>query len=955
MMLFVAIFAAAFAHAAQVAAPAFSPPAGSYSSAQSVTISTTTSGATIVYTTDGSTPTESGGAISYGTLLPNGGSVSVDTNVTLKAIAFENGFNDSTVVSAAYVFPPAATPTFSPAAGTYNTLLSVTISTATVGASIVYTTDGTTPAEDEGRPTGTSQLYSGPVSIDITKTVKAVAFKNGFADSAVAIAAYTLLQVAAPTFSPGSGFYTGAQSVTISTTTSGASIAYTTDNTVPTESGGVVTNGILLSNGGSSGTVLISSTTTLWVLVFKSGLADYSTFSSYLITYPYANQPTLTPAGGSYTSPQSVTISTTTSGASIAYTTDGTTPTATTGGVLTHGTLYSGPITISSTTTLNVIAFENGFFPSPPVTATYTLPPPAPTFSLPAGTYTNAQSVSITPSISGATIRYTTDGSTPTETNGAVYSSAVSISSTMILKAIAYKSGQPDSMVASGIYTITSSPAVILNVIYDFTGYNNGGTEPFAGLIRGSDGNFYGTTYEGGQYGRGTVFKVTSAGALTTVASFSVTNGEYPFAGVTQGSDGNFYGTTNPSVFSPSSSDLGLIFKMTPGGILTTLVSFNGSNGEFPFAGLVQGTDGNFYGMTFGAGTGGYGTIFKITPAGVLTTLVSFSGINGGFPAANLMQGSDGNFYGTTYDGGNTYTSASNLGDGTVFKMTPSGSLTTLVSFAGTNGMLPAAALVQGRDGNFYGTTTEDSVNDNGTVFKMTPAGALTPLVFFNGTNGAAPNGLVQGSDGNFYGTAGAGGDSNDDGTIFGVTPTGTLTRLVAFDGANGSGPLGNLVQSSDGNFYGTTPSGGAAGEGVVFQVIMPAIAAAPAFSPSAGTYTSAQTVTITSTTVGVSIRYTTDGSTPSEMVGALYSAPVSISATTTLKAIAFKSGLTDSAVTSGTFTITPPPASSPTSGGGGGGGGGGAPSWWFLGALAFLGLLRWKLAPKISDENQKS
>jgi uncharacterized repeat protein (TIGR03803 family) len=293
------------------------------------------------------------------------------------------------------------------------------------------------------------------------------------------------------------------------------------------------------------------------------------------------------------------------------------------------------------------------------------------------------------------------------------------------------------------------------------------------------------------------------------------------------------------------------------------------------------------------------------------------------------------------------------LGDGTVFKMSPSGTLTTLVSFTGSNGEFPAASLVQGNDGNFYGTTTEDTVNDDGTVFKMTPGGALTTLVYFSSTTGQTPNGLVQGSDGNFYGTTEGTGSGGSFGTVFKITPAGVLTTLASFDSANGDEPLAGLVQGSDGNFYGTTVLGGSSyvsttspGYGVTFQLIVPSGTAAPVFSPAPGTYTSAQNVTITSATSGASIRYTTNGSTPTETTGTLYSGPVSISSTTTLNAIAFKSGLADSAVITPVYTMqaatspTPTPTPAPASSGGGGGG---AFDDWFLGFLAFAGVWRWR------------
>jgi uncharacterized repeat protein (TIGR03803 family) len=335
-----------------------------------------------------------------------------------------------------------------------------------------------------------------------------------------------------------------------------------------------------------------------------------------------------------------------------------------------------------------------------------------------------------------------------------------------------------------------------------------------AALVQGSDSNLYGTTVYGGASGNGTVFQVTLAGALTTLVSFNGANGSHPVAALVQGSDGNFYGTTE---FGGTNGNNGTVFQMTPAGALTTLISFNGTNGSHPFARLVQGSDGDFYGTTILGGAKNLGTVFKITPGGALTTLNTFNGANGSSPFAALVQSTNGNLYGTCCGGGAS-------GYGTIFQITPGGAPRMVFSFNLDNGAIPAAGLVQGSDGNFYGTTEYGgNLNYNlgngfGTVFKMSPVGVLTTLVAFTGTNGSyTAGGLVQGSDGNFYGTTDGGG-AGGGGTVFKMTPVGVLTTLVAFTVANGSSPSG-LVQGSDGNFYGTTGYGGAGGFGTVFRV----------------------------------------------------------------------------------------------------------------------------------------
>jgi uncharacterized repeat protein (TIGR03803 family) len=320
--------------------------------------------------------------------------------------------------------------------------------------------------------------------------------------------------------------------------------------------------------------------------------------------------------------------------------------------------------------------------------------------------------------------------------------------------------------------------------------------------------NFYGTTSLGGSSGDGTVFKVTPNGTLTTLVSFNGANGNSPWGGLTLGKDGNFYGTTQRG----GSSGNGTVFRVTTNGTLTTLVSFNGANGQNPEDTLTLGNDGNFYGTAQYGGSSGYGTVFKVTTNGTLITLYSFTGgADDGYPFAPLTLGKDGNFYGTTYGVGTP--------GGTIFKVTTNGTLTTLVSFNGANGSNPMGALTPGADGNFYGTTDFGGSSGDGVVFKVTTNGTMTTLVSFNGANGVGSwAALTPGTDGNFYGTVGEGGSSGD-GVVFKVTTNGTMTTLVSFNGANGQFPLGSLTLGADGSFYGTTQLGGSSGRGTVFKV----------------------------------------------------------------------------------------------------------------------------------------
>jgi len=346
------------------------------------------------------------------------------------------------------------------------------------------------------------------------------------------------------------------------------------------------------------------------------------------------------------------------------------------------------------------------------------------------------------------------------------------------------------------------------------------GLAPWAPVIQGTDGNYYGVTEYGGTNSGGTVFKVTSGGVLTTLYNFN--NGDYPFGALVQATDGNFYGTTTQG------NAWGTVFKITQKGKLTTLFTFDGTDGTAPYGALIEGTDGDLYGTTYNGGASdaciydyGCGTVFKITKKGKLTPLYSFGGADGERPSAGLLQAIDGNFYGTTSEGGTN-------GYGTVFKITKKGELTTLHSFDGTDGEYPSAGLIQATDGNLYGTSCCGGATGDGTVFKIATAGTLTMLYTFDGTNGIGPyGGLIQATDGNFYLTTEFGGIAETNcsfdscGMIFELTPEGTLTALHSFDATDGGNPYAALLQSTNGSFYGTTLTGGSSGAGTIYSLSM--------------------------------------------------------------------------------------------------------------------------------------
>jgi uncharacterized protein (TIGR03437 family) len=363
---------------------------------------------------------------------------------------------------------------------------------------------------------------------------------------------------------------------------------------------------------------------------------------------------------------------------------------------------------------------------------------------------------------------------------------------------------------------IVSSQAQTYSVVATFPA--NGVADPGApygtGVVQAPDGNFYGTTYTGGPSQTGTVFQMTPGGNLTILHIFGGTDGASPQSGLIVGKDGNLYGTTPTT-----------IFKITTAGVFTLL--YNGSQVNGRLNGLLQASDGNFYGTSQGTN----GAIFKITPTGTFTVLHQFnlSDKNGDVPQGQLIQASDGNLYGTTESaGGNSA--------GTIFKITTSGTFTLLHNFCAQSnaqascidGANPRTGLVQGADGNLYGTANYN----NGTIFKISTSGTFSVVYSFCFPNqqvcsdGRTPEGaLILGKDGNFYGTTSSGGPKNE-GTIFKLTPQGALTTLYNFCSrpscADGNVPQGTLFQTSNGTLYGTTEEGGTVGNGVVFSLQLP-------------------------------------------------------------------------------------------------------------------------------------
>ena len=343
--------------------------------------------------------------------------------------------------------------------------------------------------------------------------------------------------------------------------------------------------------------------------------------------------------------------------------------------------------------------------------------------------------------------------------------------------------------------------AIQFTSLYSFMGPDE--DDPLGALTKGPDGNFYGTT-SGGYAGKGAIYKITSDGVLTFIYSFTGgTDSSQPVGKLALATDGNFYGVTNDG-------QRATFFRVTPAGKLTTLCDFS-TIGAYPKEGVIQAADGNFYGTAYGGPFPYNGVIYKITPAGELTTLHEFNGTDGWKPEGRLVQGTDGNLYGTTSEsyadpGSNNYY-------GTVFKVTPAGAFTMLHKFSADDGQHPHGTLIQAKDGTFYGTTVDGPSGHAGTVFSITSSGTFKSIYSFAGEVGELDGcwpyaGLLEGTDGNFYGTT-AGCGEGGWGTIFKITPAGMLTTLYSFHGTDGFYPVSELIENDDGYFYGTTEDGG--------------------------------------------------------------------------------------------------------------------------------------------------
>jgi len=834
--------------------PAATPAAGSYSSSQIVTLSTTTTGASIYYTTDGiNTPNCMGSGLLYG------GSVSINQTTTLQAIACKAGWGDSSVSTSVYTLQPVS-PLFSVAAGSYTSAQNISITSATGGSTIHYTTDGVTV------PTCTTGITGATVTVPLntTMTIKAVACMSGWSDSLVSSATYTVTgQVATPTPSIPAAAYATAQSISLTSATTGASIYYSTNGSIP----------VCGTSTLYTGAISVSATITLNAIACLGGWLD-STVASlvYTITGTIA-APVFSPVAGTYNSNQSVAITSITTGANIIYTTDGVTQPTCTG----TGIAYGAPVTVSQNSTLMAIACKLGWTDSTVSTAAYQLQPVTPSFSVVAGTYQTAQTITISSITTGASIHYTTDGVTvPTCTTGTIGTTVtVPLNSTMTIKAVACNAGWLDSAVSSAAYTVTGTVA-----------------DPAPGAGSAS-GTFI------------TPINITLSTTTPGASIYYTTNNTTPVCGTS-----TLYtvaGVNIPSTMTVKA--IGCLTNWTPSAVITLNYTITGTvaNPAFSIAGgtynssqfvaLTSTTTGaNILYTTDGVtvpnctGTGlAYGASISVTATTTIKAIACKAGWadSGVASATYTLQPATPTFSVAA----GTYTTAQTVNissatagtsiryttDGVTVPTCATGTLGTSVTVPlNTTMTIKAVACITG---------WLDSVVANATY---TVTGTVATPTFSIGT---ATYNTTQSI------------------TITSATPVASIYYTT-----NGTVPTcgTSTLYTAPVSITQTTTLQAIAckatwTDSIVASAVYTLQPLTPVFSVLSGTYTAAQTITISSGTAGTNFRYTTDGiTTPTCATGtAGSSVVVPLNTTMTIKAVACLAGWADSVVANAGYTVT--------------------------------------------------
>ncbi len=856
----------------QVSTPAINPIGGTYDTDLNVSITCDTTGAAIRYTTDGSNP--NGSSPVYSDLIPIAGN---GTTMAIKAYAIKTGMMDSTLRTETYTiaYAQVAAPEMNPAGGTYDTDQNISISCATGGVTIRYTTDGSTP-------NGLSPVYTGPISVagnGTTRTIKAFAAKPGMTDSAITTEVYTVsyAQVATPVMNPAGGTYATDQNVSIGCATTGVTIRYTTDGSIPNGSSPAYTGPISVAGNGTNISIKAFAT--------KAGMTDSSIGTEvYTISYNQVATPVMNPAGGTYAADQNVSIGCATTGVTIRYTTDGSIPNG-------SSPAYTGPISVAGNGTnipIKAFATKAGMTDSSVRTETYTIAyaqVATPTMSPTGGTYTSDQSISISCSTGGATIRYTTDGTDP---NGSspVYSSPIPVAgngTNKIIKAFAEKAGMTASAIRTESYTI---------------GYNT-----VDAPMMNPAGGTYGTDQN---------------------VAISCSTGGATIRYTTDGSDPNgfsqAYSTSIPVSGSGSMTIKAFAEKagMTASAITTEIYTIIYNQVDTPFMNPTTGTYNSDQSVTISCGTAGatirYTTDNSSPNAGspVYSTPISVAGhgttmtIKAYATKASMTDSTvKTETYSILYDAvntpvtnppGGTYGSDQNV---SITCGTAGATIRYTIDGTDPNGSSPVYSTPIAVAG--HGTNV--TIKTYATKAGMAPSPISSAPYTIQYPQIATP--VMNPTSGTY---------TTDQNVSITCGTTGAIIRYTT-DGSipNPSSPVYSTPITVAGNGTNLTIKAYATKAGMLDSSVASQSysiqyvqAATPVINPTGGTYSTDQSVSITCGTTGATIRYTTNGSIPNES-STVYASPISVAGNgtnMTIKAIAIKAGMLNSNVGSESYTI---------------------------------------------------
>ena len=760
------------------ATPTFTPAAGTYTASQAVTVGDTSTGAVLYCTTDGTAPTTSSPQC--------GEPTTVSKSETLSAIAVAPGMDTSAVATAAYTInlPAAATPVISPNGGPVPSGQTVTITDASANASIYYTTDGNAPSVGASDTTA----YTTAIPVTTAVTINAIAVGGAYSNSSIATAAFTIIpQAATPVISPGAGAIPSGQQVTITDASAGVTIYYTTNNTTPS-----ATNGTQYS-----GAITVTAAETIQAIAVGSGFAPSNVAAATYTILPQAATPVISPAAGAVPSSQQITITDSSSGATIYYTTNNTTPSAT------NGTQYTGAITVTAAETIQAIAVATNYSPSNVATTAYTTLPQAatPVISPAAGAVPSGQQVTITYASAGVTIYYTTNNTTPSATNGTQYTGAFTVTTAETISAIAVGTSYSPSNVATAAYTI--EPAAATPAISPAAGAVPSGQQVTITDSTSGGSIYYTTDNSTPSATHGTLYNASTPPTVTTqetVKAIAIASGFSPSA--VASASYTVEGQALAPVISPNGGAIGSDQTVTITEASSGAQVYYTTDGSTPSA-----TPGSTHGTL-------YSTPFSITGTENVQAIAGGSGFS------------------------------------------PSG-----IALASFTVAAAAATPTFNPNGGAVGSDQTVSISD-----------ATSGAQIYYTTDGSTPVATPGATYGVLYTTP------------FSITASETIKAI-----AGGSG---------------FSPSGIASAS---FTVA--AAAATPTFNPNGGAVASGSTVTITSTT-GAAIYYTIDGSAPSATPGATagtqYTAPVLITSAETIKAIAGGVGFSPSVIGSASFTIKP-------------------------------------------------